>query len=560
MKKGLALLFLILILGSALRLYRLNEVPVELFGDELDVGYNAYSLLKTGRDYTGHFLPTYISSFAEARAPLYLYSTIPFVALFGLNEWGVRLPAALFGILNLILIFLLVKKLFDNQSLGLISAFLMAITPWHIQFSRAAYEVTLLLCLILFAIYLFIVSFKKTVILPLCAFVLALTPYVYSTANLFLPILLLIFFIVYKAQIIKIPAKYFFVSLAVGFVTLLPLFYNLSIGKAGTRFSQISIFDQKSIAYEIINKRNAENNSGRFFHNKVIGIGREFTSNYLKSFSPQFLFLAGDINLRHSVGYGGEFYLIYLPFMILGLVYLFKKHSPEKAAFILLLTVLAPIPAALTQGGGEHATRLFVLLPWFLIITALGIYYFFDFLKKKKLVFFKPVFCGFVFILFFEFIFYLHQYYVHWPLESWRFWHYGYKETMQALSKDEDNYGQIIFNNTHEPMLIRFLFWTKVDPAWFQKNFRGERETVNLLPGATGFNFDKYYFVRYNGDAKKDFANRVAKGNALFFAFQEDEIPGDWNWQKNPPEGIKVLHLTKNLLGSPYIYLLSPIQ
>ena len=90
-------LILIFVLAVILRIVALDRNPISLFGDELDVGYHAYSLLKTGKDYTGHFLPTYIQSLNEARAPLQMYLTIPFVAFFGLNEWGVRLPPALFG-------------------------------------------------------------------------------------------------------------------------------------------------------------------------------------------------------------------------------------------------------------------------------------------------------------------------------------------------------------------------------------------------------------------------------------------------------------------------------
>ena len=51
------ILISIIVLASILRLYKLDKVPVSLFGDELDVGYHAYSILKTGRDYSGNFLP-----------------------------------------------------------------------------------------------------------------------------------------------------------------------------------------------------------------------------------------------------------------------------------------------------------------------------------------------------------------------------------------------------------------------------------------------------------------------------------------------------------------------
>src|SRR3989344_4866828 len=103
-------LVVILVIASLLRLYMLDRVPVSLFGDELDVGYQAYSILKTGKDYSGNFLPMHFESLAEWRTPVYLYSVVPSVAIFGISPLGVRLPAAIFGILGVWAFYLLVKE------------------------------------------------------------------------------------------------------------------------------------------------------------------------------------------------------------------------------------------------------------------------------------------------------------------------------------------------------------------------------------------------------------------------------------------------------------------
>src|SRR3989344_1966867 len=128
-------LIIVLLLGGFLRLYHLSSLPISLFGDEIDVGYHAWSLFTTGRDYLGNFLPTYIHSLSEWRAPLMMYLAAPIVGLLSPSAFSVRLPAALMGILNLYLIYLLGKKLFGNK-IGLISAVILALTPWHIHYSR----------------------------------------------------------------------------------------------------------------------------------------------------------------------------------------------------------------------------------------------------------------------------------------------------------------------------------------------------------------------------------------------------------------------------------------
>ena len=120
MKKNLFCLVIILVVATILRVYQLDRVPPSLFGDELDVGYQAYSLLKTGQDLRGHTLPVLIQSLSEYRAPLFIYSDIPFIALFGLNEWGVRLAAVFWGVLGVLGVYLLANGMF-NQRIALLS-------------------------------------------------------------------------------------------------------------------------------------------------------------------------------------------------------------------------------------------------------------------------------------------------------------------------------------------------------------------------------------------------------------------------------------------------------
>lgn len=93
MTKKKLLIFIIFAGAIIIRLIKLDAVPIELFGDELDAGYQAYSIFKTGRDIRGYKFPIYFHSLSESKAPLYLYSAVPFVAIFGLNEMGVRLPS-----------------------------------------------------------------------------------------------------------------------------------------------------------------------------------------------------------------------------------------------------------------------------------------------------------------------------------------------------------------------------------------------------------------------------------------------------------------------------------
>jgi len=79
-------LMAVLLLAAALRLWSLASVPPHLTPDEAALGYNAYSILKTGRDEHGQFLPIIFKSFGDYKPGLFIYLTIPFVAIFAFPQ------------------------------------------------------------------------------------------------------------------------------------------------------------------------------------------------------------------------------------------------------------------------------------------------------------------------------------------------------------------------------------------------------------------------------------------------------------------------------------------
>src|SRR3990172_600006 len=134
------ILILIILLAAFLRLYQLEKVPPGFHIDEVTVGYNAYSLMETGRDENGNFLPLYIDSFGDFRPAGYFYLTIPAIKFLGLTEFAVRFSSALFGVLTVILLFFLAEKIFKNRFVAFLSAFLLAVSPWHVIVTRATSE------------------------------------------------------------------------------------------------------------------------------------------------------------------------------------------------------------------------------------------------------------------------------------------------------------------------------------------------------------------------------------------------------------------------------------
>jgi len=144
-KKEFIIVLAVFVLGAFLRFYNLSNNPPGLYVDEASIGYNALSILETGRGEYGKAFPVYFRSFGDYKMPLYIYLSVIPIKLFGLNPFSIRFCSAFFGSLSIILIYFLVKKLFSQKSsflpLSIVSSVIFAISPWSIFNSRAAFEV-----------------------------------------------------------------------------------------------------------------------------------------------------------------------------------------------------------------------------------------------------------------------------------------------------------------------------------------------------------------------------------------------------------------------------------
>lgn len=534
---------LIIALASILRLFKLGTLPISLFGDEIDVGYHAWSLFSTGRDYMGHFLPSYIQSLSEWRAPLLMYITAPFVGLIGRTPFAVRLPVALLGISSVFLLYLLVKRLFQNEKLALLSALILAITPWHIHYSRASFEVVPLMFLEMLGVYLFISGKEFLSLIPF-----VLTFYTYSTANIFTPLLLLSLLFIYRP---KVWSSKSLPKLIIPALLILPIAYQILFGQAAGRFKLISIFgDQKIIDNLIIQRTDpwvVKTPVETFFHNKYFAYLTAFGENYLSAFSPEFLFLHGDPNFRQSISGQGELLWIFLPFLLMGLYQVISGFKQKSNKLILSWLILAPVASALTQGGGMHATRLFVMLMPLSVITGMGLNFF---ISKSKNIF---LIIAISLLFLFSLGNYWHRYSAHYTYESSEVWQFGYKEIFSRLTPFLNQNKNIYINNTYSPSLIKFAFFTDYPPSKFQKDFHTDNQDSYDTAYFHGFVFDdRFYF----GQAKISDLSKVLEPGDIYLAVQGKEVPGDWDWSVSPPGGLKPLGSVKSPLNQPLFYVM----
>ncbi|MFH1601749.1 MAG: glycosyltransferase family 39 protein [Candidatus Shapirobacteria bacterium] len=543
-------------IAAFLRFYELAKVPIELFGDELDIGYQAYSLFKTGGDYFGNKWPVFFRSFAEYRMPMLVYLTAPLVGFFGLNNWAVRVIPALFGCIDIILVWIFLKQLTKNKTIVWTGAIFMSFIPWHTHYSRTGFDTTILLAFVFLSLIFFFRGLREKKFLLLSALIWPLTFYTYSTSLVFSLLFLPLIFWLYRLEISKAGRKTLALSGVIFLVVCLPLIANLVNGRAGDRFSQISLLNDSQMVDELYQKRAQERGGGRIFHNKAIYLGKEFITNYLQAFSPEFLFINGDPNPRHSVNDFGMLFFVFAPLIILGFYSACaeKEANLKRANYLFLGWLLtAPIASALTIDGGSHATRLFLMLPAWVYFASLGARQFLSFkdklLVKGTLVLLITVFIG-------EGILYFHQYFFHYPRESWEYFDFGYQEALTYLKEHESDYDQVFIDSAKGPPLLQTLYWLKIDPGFLKNNYQGQDWQVDIFPGFDGFKMGKYYF----GEVQNPLAlNQFLSPGMIYLAFQNTAVvPGDWNWERSSPDGVRVLKMVKRPFADiPLIYLLT---
>lgn len=512
-------------------------LPPELFGDEVDVGYQAFSLLHTGKDLYNRPFPVYIRSLSEWRAPLLMYYTVPAIALFGNTEWGVRAPEVILGSLAPLILFLLVFQLTKSKYLSLLSSIILSIMPWHILYSRAAFETVLLLDFVMLGTVFFL---KKKLFISLLFFVF--TPYIYSTAVVFVPLWLAALYILNRPRIRTL----FLLPL----ILLIPFAVSVLNGQAAERFGRVGLFGNSDITDQITRMRRESGTPWeRLFSNKAVYIAGKIYNNYLSAFSPEFLFIRGDNTARQSLQYIGELLPVWAPFLILGWLYMIKHRQYIWLVWLLL----APMPAALTYDGAYHATRLFMMIPPLAVSVAYGIY---GVVKSVHPRFLVPVYILIWLIISAQFLSAANYYFYHYPQRTWIWWHVGFKQAMQKIGEIAPRYSKVYLNNSYEPSLIRFLFYTRYPAEEFHKNYTNDHPS-GIAPGYYGFYLaPKYYFGGFSVPQGKSLSD-ILEPDSLYLVSQRDDVPGDWDWRTSPPSGIKVLFTSTNPLNQPVFYLVA---
>ena len=492
-------LLVIVILAALLRMVGLGSNPPELTWDETAWGYNAYSLGINGKDEFGRFLPVdYLESFGDYKPPVYAYLDILPVKIFGLNKSSTRMPSALAGIGAVFFTYFLVLRLFPNSKkkylYALFSSFVLAISPWSIMLSRAAFEANVATFFIISGMWALLAGLEeKKWMLLLSAVLLVIPFYTFNSPRVFLPIFIILLIVLLWRKYFD-RKKQMILAIILGIVLLVPLVPFLFSPQARLRFEQVNIFTDPTIVQtsnqEIANDHNAW--WSKIIHNRRVLYTQSFLQHYLDEFNPSYLFFKGDYNPKFSIQTTGELFIWCIPFFILGLILLFRQRKDYW--WIIFLWILTGLIPASTARETPHALRTEVILPTYQIIIAYGLVEFILFVKDKKLAKYINgkiliVFVGLVMI--FEMTKFIHSYITHYPYEYSQEWQYGYKQSIGYVESVQNNYNQIDVTNSLGRPYIYYLFYMKTPPVVYRSEAIIHRDAFGFV---TIEGFGKYRF------------------------------------------------------------------
>ncbi len=503
-------LFLVVVVAGILR-FVLPNTPSSLNWDEISHGYNAYSILKSGKDEWGNLFPTIFRAYGDYKLPVYIYLTAISEFFFGLTTFAVRLPSVFAGIGTVIFTYFLVKEMVNGQwkmvknsqkltinyqPLAIISSLLVAVEPWSLFLSRAAFEANLALFFFVSGIYFFLKSINSLstkYYIPSTIF-LGLTVWTYNSYRIFTPLMMLALLLIFKSDLLVLFKKnlklttYFLLLTSVFF---LPMFYQLlnPIGQA--RYSWVGILDQGSI-----NKINESRGIGcsKFICNKYTYVAKEFSKNYISHFSISYLFLNGGTQYQFSVPNTGLLYLIDLPLILFGLAFLHKTKIIDLKSKLLIFAwiVLAPIPSSLTREA-PHVLRSITMLPIPMILSSLGLY---SIIINPQNLFAKFRYT-FLFVYFLICLFslenYLLKYFNDYRINYSESWQYGYGEVSDFVKNNYSKYDKIIITKKYGEPHEFLLFNLNWNPGKYQKDKNLNRFYQSNWYWVDGF--DKFYFV-----------------------------------------------------------------
>ncbi len=520
----------ILILAFVLRGLNVGNNPPSVYGDEISFAWNAWSILHTGMDEHGVFMPLQFRAFNDYKSPLPVYFLVPIFKIFGMNAWSLRMPVVIVSVATVWMTYLLVfelcaldresKKRISLELVALSAAALLAISPWHIHLSRGYFEATLALLPFVAGIYFFLKALKKPLFFYAASISFSLSLYTYFTPRIVLLLFLPFLFFYFKKHT-KVNYKVFWFAVGLFILMSIPLVKLAIFDSGGHRMiwlMQDRMKQSVQVVTQALYTAQGPPIVRKILHNRYEVFVSKIANDYLEHFSLNFWYLYGDNSLRYFLGNMGMFHILELPFFVTGIYYLLRYRSK---AFGLLISwlAIAPIPAALV--GRSFAVRSLTMLPAPHIIAAFGVVVVLTAFYNKKTLFgiwgLITIVMGFIVSI----GWYTARYHFDYPQYGATWWGWENKAALDFAKRRESDYETIFVSDFYTGAPLAYAFYNELDPRIYQHAITNP---IKVADDRTVVKIGKYYFGSLDLNAKR-VAQGVIPPKTLYIG-RPEEVPG----------------------------------
>lgn len=462
---------LIIFLALILRCWQITTLP-SLNPDEAALGYNAYSLIQTGKDEHGASWPLHFKSFGDFKPGGYVYMALPFIKVLGLTSLAVRLPNIIFSVLTILVLYKLIFLFTKNSRISNLVSIVLAISPWHLQFSRGAWEASIALFFLtlgIYWLYQYIINNRKFFIyifpIPL---VIAMATY--HSARIIAPVLLLTILIFNFKKIFN---RQLIIAIIIGLVLVTPIAVSFLKNGGTTRFAGVGLTADKgplSRSEELLNNHGNVKIINRIIHNHRVLYALSWVEKYSSHFNLNFLFINGDEVPRSKNPDMGQLYLIELPLLLFGLVKLIQSRNRHLQQFTFSFLLIAPLASSLTFQAPSALRALPMVIPLSILI-ALGLETFIIFVQRFK-SFKLIIFLLFTISYLLSLAYYLDSYYVHSPKRYSFAWNFGFSQIIPYVESEKSKFKNVYLTDKYDQPYILYLFYSHYPPAKIQSQIK----------------------------------------------------------------------------------------
>jgi len=412
-RKSVLALLVILLLGAFLRFFKLAEYPVHLGHDEVSQLYDAISISETGKDIYGEPYPFIFKSVNDFKPPFYTYATAFAYKIFGWQEVTIRITGALFGTLVILGVYLFANEFLRSKGTALIAAFLAAISPFEIFYSRKSFENQAGIFLMLLGFFLL----KRRKVFW-GAVLLGISSYVYFAQAVLVPIFLITYLVLFWKDV----KKYLLKVLILFLIVSAPLYYLIYTDPdASNRTKAVFITQDQAV--------------GSISKVKLVVAA---SKRYINQFNPKYLFLDG-LDMTNGKRDVGPLFPVIAPFLLAGVYLLFKdRKNRGSVLFVFAWILIALIPSGLTfeDYSPHRALAAFTMLN---VVSAVGIYWFYKRFGKVTLI-------SVLILLTLNLGYFIKRYAVNYAIERSEALHYPFREVALYAWENYDKYDAIFFD------------------------------------------------------------------------------------------------------------------